>query len=901
MCGDELGLRRFSNIAKNTSHKGGQKLDLARSYVRRSPHTTIRRGIKIMRIATVLAVALLGTTCFAESEHATAAIKHYQLNIPRQSLDTALKDLAQQTGLQIGRFSGRVDGGAMVGPVKGDQTPAEALKALLRDTGLDYKIVSDTTIAVYNPKDTSATAPAESNKSQASKEGTQSQSFWDRFRVAQANPGATADTSSVGGQQTSKPPQSSEPQMLQEVVVTAQKRAERLQDVPISISALQGSALDSSPYEGISEALTTVPGVSLLGENGSSVNGAGTLLTIRGVAAGGTLYQTASPIGYYIDSVPFGLVRSAGVPDADVYDLQRIEVLRGPQGTLYGANSEGGLVRILTNDADLNGGFSFKARTSLSYTDGGGDQNYRGDAAINIPLVDDEVAARLVIGDQHYAGWINSPTQSHVNDADLFNLRLKINAQPTDDLSIGLSAWHSQDTYGGLSAGRENNFTDLTIPQPGSVTYTAYGLKVGYDFKSFTLSSQTSYLTYSSEQHLDLTAQVSSLAEGPVAPLYLAPSTKIFSQELTLSSALEGPWQWTAGAFFRDGQDEFIELGEVLSEPVSFPDKSKSAAVYGELSQRFLDNQLQWTLGGRYFHDTVSSSSRNPVNPDQAATNPDGPYYYESASYDKFTPRAVLAWYPQKDVTFYTSYAQGFRSGMPQDALIGVQAPDLAPLKPDTLDSYELGTKETLFDHHVSLDAAVYYIKWKDIQQELTIPVVVAGGRILPLDAYVNGQSASGPGAEFSIQILPADGFELVLAAGWNDLTFDSDVYSGGQIAFHEGERLQASPEWTGGATVKYSFGISGTGYKVHLAGSGTYTSHINTGLLNGVLQNGDSTTIARASATLETPSHWRITLYGDNLTNDQPITALSYGAADWSARLRPRTAGLQLDYAFGQ
>src|SRR5258706_9865041 len=106
-----------------------------------------------MRIATVLAVALLGTTSLAGAEHAQAAIQHYQLNIPRQSLDTALKDLAQQTGLQIGRFSGRIDGSAMVGPVKGDQTPAQALKILLNKTGLDYKIVSDTTIAVYNPKD----------------------------------------------------------------------------------------------------------------------------------------------------------------------------------------------------------------------------------------------------------------------------------------------------------------------------------------------------------------------------------------------------------------------------------------------------------------------------------------------------------------------------------------------------------------------------------------------------------------------------------------------------------------------------------------------------------------------------------------------------------------------------
>src|SRR5882762_8176858 len=151
-----VGVRRFRYIAKKSSHKGGQNHDPVRSYVRRNTFTN-RKGKQIMHIATVLAVALLGTTSLAGAEHAQAAIQHYQLNIPRQPLDTALKDLAQQTGLQIGRFSSRIDGSAMVGPVRGNQTPEQAMKTLLNGTGLDYKIVSDTTIAVYNPKD--ATLP----------------------------------------------------------------------------------------------------------------------------------------------------------------------------------------------------------------------------------------------------------------------------------------------------------------------------------------------------------------------------------------------------------------------------------------------------------------------------------------------------------------------------------------------------------------------------------------------------------------------------------------------------------------------------------------------------------------------------------------------------------------------
>ena len=108
--------------------------------------------------------------------------------------------------------------------------------------------------------------------------------------------------------------------------------------------------------------------------------------------------MAAALVGYYLDSVPFSLVKSAIAPDFDAYDLQRVEVLRGPQGTLYGANSENGLVRVLTNDADLNN-YEFKARSSVSSTDGGGG-NYRGDMAVNVPLVDGKLAARLVLGYQ---------------------------------------------------------------------------------------------------------------------------------------------------------------------------------------------------------------------------------------------------------------------------------------------------------------------------------------------------------------------------------------------------------------------------------------------------------------------------------------------------------------------
>src|SRR5690606_34069684 len=177
--------------------------------------------------------------------------------------------------------------------------------------------------------------------------------------------------------------------IIEEIVVSAQKREENLEQVPISISVLDGSRLDQSSAHGITEALGRVPGVSAF----PHTQGGGAFVTIRGAAASGPVFGGSSPVAYYLDSIPFGLAQTAIAPDANAYDLERVEVLRGPQGTLYGASAQNGVVRVLTKDADPET-FDFKARASLSSVRDGGD-GYRGDAAINLPLIEDKLAARV--------------------------------------------------------------------------------------------------------------------------------------------------------------------------------------------------------------------------------------------------------------------------------------------------------------------------------------------------------------------------------------------------------------------------------------------------------------------------------------------------------------------------
>jgi iron complex outermembrane receptor protein len=699
-------------------------------------------------------------------------------------------------------------------------------------------------------------------------------------QVVSGSPGAASSSSSDANV------------VLEEVVVTAQKRSERLQDVPISITALSGADLDSARFQGVAEALSTVPGVSMTGQNATSLIGGGGQVAIRGVTASASQLAGSSPIGYYVDSVPFGLVKSAIAPDMDAYDLQRVEVLRGPQGTLYGANSEGGLVRILTNDADLNS-FDFKGRTSVSTTEGGG-ENYRADMALNAPLVDGILGARLVVGEASTSGWINSPDAEHINNAEQQNVRLKLNAQPMDNLSMGASVWHSQYTYGAPSiADPSNDAITATGPEPASVGYNAFGYKASYNAGPFSVESMTSYLNYSSSSEVDYS--VAGLPEGPGADLFVALKSHVFSEELVANSTSSGPWRWTVGTLYRRGVDhfyEYIDNTAIFPEPLDFADTSESYAVFGQVSQRFLQNKLEWTLGGRYFHDNVSSNDAFPITPANAGQ----PLYYESGQFHHTTPRAVMSFYPNNDLTLYASYSQGFRSGFPQDAIVGLAAPSFPALKPDTLNNYEFGAKGTLFDRRISFDAAVYYLDWRNVQQELSVPFNGA-----QVNAFVNGTSASGPGAEFAISALPLPGLNIALTFGWNDLVMDSNVYSGGVLTFIKGQRLNLSPEYTAGASVQYTFRLGRSGFAGSFALSDNYTSELFTGLdANNNPVAGNPIQLSRASFSVKSPTQWTVTAYADNLNNCRGTPYVYVQSIpQWDASLQPRTYGVQLEYHY--
>lgn len=827
-------------------------------------------------IKTGIVFCLAGSAAVAQGQNTT------HVDIPAQPLADSLRAVGSQSNTNI-LFDLALVANRKAEALKADLTTDEALSRLLGGTGITHEFLNETTVvlamapaaeakahgtgippASLGPS-SSAAKPEEPKEEEKNSDG--------RFRLVQS----VGETNSRAAAMTAES-QSDAENVLAQIVVTAQRREERLKDVPISISVLSGEKLDQSSAQGVAAELARVSGVVTFPNLQA---GGGTVISVRGVSAGSATFAGSNPVSYYLDSVPFGLVQSAVTPDSNAYDLERVEVLRGPQGTLYGASAQAGVVRVLTRDANLDN-FDLKMRVSGSGTTGGGG-NYRGDAAINVPIVEGKLAARAVIGYQDMSGWVDTPLGKNANDSRMRTARLKINAQPNDRLSIGASAWVSRTDTGGVPASDDNQWRGNLFKETGYSDYDALGLKLGYDAGSISVTSMTSYLGFKSANALDTYQQFGRHAIG-----ILGFRGWTISQELNLSSLQEGPWRWTAGAMYRDGTDQ---NGARTPGTVNYTNSSRSTAVFGEITRLFMDDKLGLMVGGRYFQDDVESWE-DPINAPLFPPN----YYRDKGSFDSTTPRVVLTWRPNSALSIYGSYSQGFRSGTPQAYYTTGGRLGFPLVEPDKLTNYEIGVKTE--SDWLSFEGALYYADWKDVQQQLTVFFAPTGQYIA---AIANGPSASGIGAEVSVTARPMRGLTLGGNVGWNDLTLDADIYQGDVLLFAKGDRQNFSPAFTAGLFADYGFKLGSGGYTGQLSLSGNYSSKQGRRSVFGgrqVLGEGEPILMTRASVSVRAPSQWEISLYGDNLNNENgAVVGSPFFGVDGSTRLRPRTIGLQLDY----
>lgn len=658
-----------------------------------------------------------------------------------------------------------------------------------------------------------------------------------------------------------------------EIVVTAQKREETLQKVPISVAVLTGAALERSPISDTAQALGRVTSVSIL----PGLFG-GSQVTIRGVATGSSNFAGSAPVAFYLDAAPIGLVKSAILPDANVYDLARIEVLRGPQGTLYGANALNGVVRILTNDPNLEK-FEFKGRGTWSSTQSGG-ENYRGDMAVNIPIIDDRLAVRAVVGAEDRAGWIDHPGVNDANSGKTRNARLKVAAKPTDDLTIDASAWISRAKFKSLPNGQKD-LTNSLEPEPYSLDFDVYNLKAAYDLGFATLTNSASSAKFTTNNAYNA---------SPGVFLDTSIHSQVYSDELVLSSNGSGPWRWSAGGFYRSAADHNLQTLVFLPAPLDWTERSRSFAFFGEATRRLADDRIEITGGLRYFQDRSTQQENTPGSGDSTQ-----PLNRTGKTFNAVTPRAVITWFPDRNTTIYASYSQGFRSGFSQTPIALLSAPTLSAVNPDRLYNYELGMKGSLLSRKLHYEMAVFYIDWKKIQLPLTVPVP---GTDISASAVVNGAEASGPGAEISLDFQATRRLTVGGSFGYNGLTFDKNVMSGGYILYPKGSRNPTASKFTANGHVDYSFPLGQL--KTVLSASANYLSkQLSAGLgaTGAEMVSSDNVLIARASATFNAPAGWSVSAFVDNLTNTHNLYSRTTISVDRSIPPQPRTIGIQLEF----
>ncbi len=586
-----------------------------------------------------------------------------------------------------------------------------------------------------------------------------------------------------------------------DIVVTAQKREERLLDTPQSVTALSADDLAKLGATQFSDFASSVPGLQFTtqGPGKSSVS-------LRGVTTGADVIQT---VGIYVDEVPYGstsaFARGAQLAlDVGLFDLDRVEVLRGPQGTLYGASSMGGVLKYVTSKPDL-AGFEGRLQAGVSDTRHGG-VNYNGAAVVNVPLATDKAALRASGFISRTGGYVDNldTGEKDVDRGKVYGGRLDLLLRPVDDLSIRLTgfaqnvrrenALYSHYTLGGDPV---DGALDQRHPlaEPFRSNFRLVSGEVDYDFGAASLTSVTSYQTGRAEYILDASGLYAPLLGGLIPGIAAVPvsfdlRTKKFTQEVRLASA-PGTIEWLAGAFYTREKSSNFQVVDALDSNlallpnvdvahVSLPSVYREYAFFGNLTWHLTD-KLDATGGVRY--------ARNDQRYEQKATGLlVGPAPEAKSGAGVVTYLANARYRFGRNVTAYARFATGYRAGGPNFVARDPVTGDLlAPLsfKSDSLDSYELGLKAETADRSFGIDAAIFMIDWKDIQ----LPTAAGGVSVL-----TNAGSARIKGAELTLTARPGSGTTMTGAFAYNDGYVTEDTPA---VGARKGERLPNVPHFT--------------------------------------------------------------------------------------------------------
>lgn len=610
-------------------------------------------------------------------------------------------------------------------------------------------------------------------------------------------------TPAAWAQQTN-PPQAG---ALEEIVVTANKRSEPLQSVPMSISAFTGATLEREGVTNIQDYGNRIPNLTFQATDQSRTD-LQTSIQIRGVSGAGTT-------GFYVDDSP--LLASL---NPRVIELDRIEILRGPQGTLYGARSMGGTVRYITRAPGLSD-WEGQLHTEVSSTKGGS-LNDLVDGVVNVPVIPGVFAVRALAYQEHDSGWLDrvplpdAPTQFQVhrkfNDADYSGGQIVGLISLADGVwSISPRFIFQQTSRGGRSeadtfAANTLNARLFDVNENGGSNWKLATLTVKYQRPFGEFVAASSYF----KQHDDDTEDGSEilnalLGQEPPVPGYVTAydDNRVFSQELRFTSAFQGPLHFTAGAFYQK-TDETLVFPASPMQPITDdlfhlhnPLTVKETALFAEATFD-ITKALSVTAGVRHFKNEVDFFSL------QGGLLGDGIPFSGTQTQSGNNPKFGLQYRFDADHMVYANAAKGYRIGGVNSfaankcsdgfTAIGITADAARTFASDSLWSYEAGLKTSWLEHRLTANIAGFYIDWKNLQQ-------VLGLGDCGYQATINVGAAKSKGFELETAWKPAQGVSVSLGGGYTDAYItDNGGLTGNAAAV--GSRVQNVPKWTVNAAV---------------------------------------------------------------------------------------------------
>jgi iron complex outermembrane recepter protein len=733
------------------------------------------------------------------------------------------------------------------------------------------------------------------------------------------------------------------PIRLEEVVVTATKRSENLQDVPVAVTALTSADIEARGFTNYSDFVNTVPNMYM-----QDLGPGNTQIYIRGlVAQGGSGFPVATYFGEAVTSV---LTNNGGFANLRLVDIDRVEVLRGPQGTLFGANSLAGVLRVVPNAPSLTD-LQVDVAASGWSTAHSGDGSEHFEGVLNLPIINGQLAARLVAYQDHIAGYLDNVvpaaaptdysagfgapdgtlvipghaafTRKDINTEDIWGARGAVTWKPNDSLHVDLS-YVAQEVRLNAEAGAQPAFGDYVVQRPLDLYSHGEDLEeerigqlvVGYDWSAVSLTSATSYTRLERYQNEDVSFLAVAAGLGAqLWPLLDRSKGESFTQEVRLQSRGEDPFQWLAGYFYTNTNFDLGQYVPDYSCPTCLPEvlfnqpfairtigstvgeKQKQQSVFAEASYSFTP---QWTLGvgGRYLKDYVESFSPAAegllVGGTEAASPPVG------GRNSIFNPSAYVRFKANEDMTYYVQAARGFRSGAPNQALAydpngpcgaTAAADGVRPLtNPDTLWTYEFGLKSTWADKRIAANIALFHQTWEGVQLTATQPCGFNG--------IVNGGDASGNGAELEMTAQLTRALSANLTASYVYNKFNSVTPN---VGYSPGDRVPGAPEENASAGLRYNFSLSNT-WSGYARADYSYVGDVHFVFGTGAastpyLQGGFGQTNLRLQLQHK---QFGFELFARNLTDKRAAESTGDPTqGGYTYLVRPREAGVEVRYSF--